>query len=97
MWEQGKPLDKRLAGLLVAEELNGSAAALTAADVAQLVGERFRVAGVHTTNVNRDLRNARTYANRRRGRRGFEYTLNRKGVAYVEARCHESSKKKSAT
>lgn len=92
VWDHGKPLDKWLATLAVAEEEMESAVALTGPEIAKILTTRFRVPGVHATNVNRDLRNARGFVNRRKRGAGFEYSLTRRGLTSIKLRRDELAK-----
>ena len=86
VWDHGSTLEKWLAVLAVAEEEVGDATALTGPEIARVLKERFRIAGVHATNVNRDLKTVKNYVNRRPRGRAFEYSLTRPGLKWVKAR-----------
>jgi hypothetical protein len=86
IWDHGSALDRWLAVLAIAEDEIGPQTALSASEVARVVTDRFRVSGVHATNVNRDLKRARKYVGRRSRGGTFEYWLTRNGLAYIQAR-----------
>lgn len=86
VWEGGSPLDKWLAVLAIAEQEVAPQTRLSGPEIARVLTERFRVGGVHGTNVNRDLKKARHYAARRKRGIGFEYWLTRAGLSHIAGR-----------
>lgn len=91
VWESKKPLDKWLAVLAIAERQIGPKTALSAPEIAQVAVDRFRLSGVHGTNVSRDLKAGRKYVSRAKRGTGFEYWLTRDGLAYISKRRDELS------
>jgi hypothetical protein len=89
VWDNGKPLDKWLAVLAVADTELGNNSALSASEIAQVAKDRFRLRGVHTSNVNRDLKRERRYIGSVKRGGGHEYRLTRDGVTYIHARRDE--------
>jgi hypothetical protein len=97
IWDSKKPLDKWLAVLAVAEDEVGNGTPLTASEIAAVLDKRFRVGGVHSTNINRDLKNARALVNRRPRGSGYEYSLTRQGLAHILKRCRSEQEPVGAT
>jgi hypothetical protein len=89
IWESRKPIDKWLAILAVAEEEVAPKTPLSAPEIAQIATDRFRLSGVHASNVNRDLKRERKYVSRAKRGTRFEYWLTRDGLNYISKRRDE--------
>ncbi len=86
IWDCGSALEKWIAVLAIGEEEVGVGTALTAGEIERILKDRFRINGVHAPNINRDLKKARTYVNRKPRGAGFEYSLTRAGLKWITQR-----------
>lgn len=92
IWDKGKPLDRWLAVLAVAEKEIGANTALSGSEIAQVAKDRFRLSGVYATNISRDLKRQRKFVSSAKRGTGYEYRLTRDGLKHVGARRDQLAK-----
>ena len=85
VWEKGTPLDRWLAAIAVAEA-EAKLPGLNARQIERLLVDRFRLAGVHSSNIGRDLRAQPKLVTKSEADGRVMFSLTRNGLRHLDQR-----------